>query len=63
MDMINLSSNNFKPILTFTSAKYVSGTYNLYLTNMRLSKAGSVYLIMTSYKRIIRDQISGHADI
>jgi hypothetical protein len=41
----------------------VKGSGALYLRNLQLSKAGNVYLILTPYKRMKKDQIAGHADI
>ena len=60
---INIDSSSFMPVVSFTINSYVPQSYTQYLKNMKLSQTGAVYLILTSFKTIIKDQITGHTDI
>jgi len=63
MTAINIGSSTFMPSFSYSLSPYVSQSYMQYLKNMELSQAGTVYLILTSFKTITKDQITGHTDI
>jgi hypothetical protein len=63
IDSIKVLTDDFKPSLTFISEPYVKNSGNLYLRNVQLSKPGSAYFILTSYKKLTKNQIAGHTDI
>ena len=63
MDMIQMTSAQFIPALTFTVEDYVRSTNKLRLLNLRLSYPGSVYLILTPFKQMSKDQITGNSII
>ena len=63
LDPITFANDNFKPVALFDIQSYQSGSSTITIKNVHLSKAGSVYFILTPYKKLIRDQIAGHTDI
>lgn len=63
MDAINIINDNFKPLITFEVEPFQSDSNTLYIRNIRVSKPGSVYFILTPYKKLIKNQIAGHSDI
>jgi len=63
IDILKINSDSFRPTLTYIPEPYLKRSYALYLRNLKLSRPGSVYLILTPYKKIKKDQIAGHFDI
>jgi hypothetical protein len=51
------------PTLSYIVNQYVPQTYTQSLKAMKLTQTGTVYLILTSFKTITKDQITGHTDI
>lgn len=51
------------PVLTFTTSPYAPQSYSYTLSGLSLNEAGCVYLIMTTFKAITKDTITGHTDI
>lgn len=63
IDTINFATDNFKPSVSFSVDPFQSGSTTLYIRNIKISKPGSVYFILTPYKKLIKNQIAGHTDI
>ena len=63
MDAIKTTTDAFQPAVSLIQESYQRGSTSLYLRNMKLTKPGSVYLILTPYKKLTKNQIAGHTDI
>lgn len=63
LDVITFFNDNFKPSVSFEVGSFQSGSNSMYIRNIRLSKPGSVYFILTPYKKLTKNQIAGHTDI
>ncbi len=63
IDTITLANDNFKPTLTFTVDPFTPASTSLYLRSLKLTKPGCVYIILTPYKKLSKNQIAGHTDI
>lgn len=55
IDTINFSTDDFKPTLSFSLESYQVGSTSVYLRNLQLSKPGSVYMILTPYKKLVKN--------
>lgn len=63
IDSIKINLDSFKPQLTFTPQLYTRSSFSLFLRGVRLSRPGSVYFVLTSYKKIVKNSIAARSDI